>query len=629
MTPKTGPCPSVTPAPCAVSRLPGRCPCPRIRRITKPSSSAWPGRPLPVGYYLVLVSNQADNQTKEAPGTVTSYAFVGASELSALKRQDAAASAPRLLVLDRQGGAPLAGVRGQATYRHYDARQRKPVSRLGGPLQTDAGGEVLLPSAEEALSMKATTKTTGCTPCASGAAPTRCCSTTRAATTATAGRPPSRPAAKTFLFTDRAIYRPGQTLYFKGILTETFKANNRLLTGQPVSLRLVDVNGQTAQTLTFTTSEFGSFHGSLVLPTGLLNGQMSLQTDHGTIGFSVEDYKRPTFLVKLDSVPGRPVLGQPLTLSGRAQAYSGQPTDGATVSYRVTRRELWPFFAYDEGLYGSRLYPPGGGRETQEIAHGTATTDAEGRFSITFTPPAAPAQTGRWQPGFLFAITADVTDAAGETRTGTRSLVIGRNPLSLRLAGPDKVDKQQLPAINLFSTNATGEPLPAAGTLRLLALSYRPNPAGVPGPPPETRANEVLRVVKTQPFDTKNGARLDAAALLADVPTGRYRLEAFTPETDTARLDFVLFDSQARPIPYATPDWFVALEDSVRPGQPASILLGSSANGARVLLEVERGGQLLQKQWLTLTAGEQRRLNIASGPADAPGAALHPHHAST
>src|SRR5205823_6432155 len=125
---------------------------------------------------------------------------------------------------------------------------------------------------------------------------------------------PEQAQRHTFLFSDRAIYRPGQTLYFKGILTETLRSKSSLMTGQLVNVRLVDVNGQTVQTLPFNTSEFGSFNGSIVLPTGLLNGEMSLQTDYGSLSFAVEDYKRPTFLVTLDSVPGRPQLGQPLAV---------------------------------------------------------------------------------------------------------------------------------------------------------------------------------------------------------------------------------------------------------------------------------------------------------------------------
>ena len=606
-------------------------PVPTRPQDYKEQKVAVAGAALPVGYYLVVISNRAARPIVDRPGTIASYGFLGASELSAVTRRDPDAGATRLLVLQRQRGGLLAGVQARATYGYYDRKTNKQATRPGAVVQTDATGEVQVPSPEKTLANDSDNN---------GRIST--VHIWRGPDTLRLGNAygyyqPNRSGAeqaqrRTFLFTDRAIYRPGQTLYFKGILTETWREKSSLVINQAVSVRLVDVNGQTVQTLPFTTSDFGSFNGSLVLPTGLLNGEMSLQTDHGSLSFAVEDYKRPTFLVTLDSVPGRPQLGQPLTISGRARAYAGQATDGATVRYRVTRRELWPLFDYDGGGYGGRgSYAPGRGPGSQEIAHGSTTTDAEGRFSLRFTPPLVPTMLGRnrgrtregWEPGYLFELTADVTDAAGETHTGTRSVPIGHNPLSLRLLVPAEVDKAALPAFTLLSTNATGEPLPAAGTLRLLARRYRPNPAGVPGPLVVSADNELpAELVGTVPFDTKSGSVLNLAAALAALPTGRYRLAAQASGADTAARatqDFNLYDSNATTVPFATPDWFVALQDSVAPGQPVRIVLGSSEAGARVLLEVERAGKLLRTEWLTLNANEQRRLSLESGPATASG----------
>lgn len=580
------------------------------------------GTALPAGYYLVLLSNKAQLATGDQPaGTVTAHAVLGASALSAVHRTNPTTGATTLLLLDRQTGAPLAGVQNQPRFNFYNREKSRDDSRLGAVAATAATGEVELPAAARQAS--AAQGNEQLREVRSWLGRDTLLTTVNSYYFPGQENADAQPQRRTFLFTDRAIYRPGQTVYFKGILTQQQRGQASLLTGQPVSVRLLDVNGQTVQTLPFTTSEFGSFHGSLVLPTGLLNGEMQLQADDGSLAFAVEDYKRPTFLVALDSVPGRPQLGQPLTITGRARAYAGQATDGARVQYRVTRRELWPLFDYGfGGGRGRSIYPPGPRGGTQEIAHGTTTTDAEGRFTLTFTPPLVPRPTGRWEPGYLFEITTDVTDAAGETRTGTRTVSIGHNPLSLRLIGPDAVDKAHLPTFSLFGTNATGEPLPATGTLRLLARRYRPNPAGVPGPAPETADNELpAELVKLLPFDTQASPVLDLKAALAGLPTGRYRLEARAAGADSARAvhDFTLYDSQAATVPFATPDWFVALTDTVAPGQPAGILLGSSEADTRILLEVERGGQLLRHEWLTLKAGEQRRLALASGPATAQG----------
>ncbi|WP_046245497.1 alpha-2-macroglobulin family protein [Hymenobacter terrenus] len=578
------------------------------------------GAALPVGYYMLVISNQAARPMASRPGLVTTYGLLGASKLSSVERRSPRGRLVTLLMLNRQNGVPAAGVNAYANYILYNQAKQNNEYRRSKLLTSNAGGEIAVAAGasvdtqqnEERLEEVRVWqgKDTLLVPIQNGY---------YIPTEGSANEVTQR---RTFLFTDRAIYRPGQTLYFKGILTESLRAKSTLVSKQPLSVRLLDVNGQTVWTLSFTTSEFGSFDGSVVLPTGLLNGEMSLQTDHGAIGFAVEDYKRPTFLVKLDSVPGRPQLGQPLTMGGQARAYAGQATDGATVSYRVVRRELLPMFDY-YGWPGRTSYRPT--RNTsQEIAHGTTTTDVEGRFSISFTPPLVPPTVDRrdWEPGYLFEITADVTDAAGETRTGNRSFPIGRNPLTISIVGSELVDRQRLPMFTLLGTNATGETLPAAGTLRLLARRYRPNPPGVPGPAPETKDNEAQpELVSTLPFDTKSSTALDLKAALAALPTGRYRLEAQAAGADSARawLDFTLYDSGGATVPFATPDWVVVLQDTVAPGQPATLLLGSSEAGTRVLLEVEREGKLLRQEWLTLNANEQRRLSLESGPTTAVG----------
>jgi hypothetical protein len=576
------------------------------------------GVALPAGSYLVVVSNQAKAPLLVGPTTATSYTALGASELSIVNRNRPDTNAPELLVLQRQSGQPLAGVSAQVTYQRYDQASRQQVMRKSEVQQTAASGMVELPTGTKATDKRQQDEQVAQAQVWRGS-DTLVVSNINGYYYGNRQRDDSE--TKCFLFTDRAIYRPGQTVYFKGILLEREGGKTQLLAKEEQEVELEDANNDTVQKLTFTTNEFGSFHGSFVLPTGRLNGEFKLTADDGELRFSVEDYKRPTFYVQLDSVPGRPQLGQPLTVGGRARAYAGQATDGATVNYHVTRRELWPLFDYG---FRRRIYQPGSRGSNQEIAHGTATTDTEGRFNITFTPPLVPKVRGRqgWEPGYVFEVTADVTDAAGETRTDTRGYPVGRNPLSLRLTGSPEADKQRLPPLLVQGISATYEAVPAVGTLRLLALRYRPNAAGIPGPLLETEENEAKpELVKTLPFDTKQSTRLDVAALLSNVPTGRYRLEALAtgPDSARAKLDFTLYDSKATTIPFATPDWFVTPADSVLPGQPATVLVGSSEADARVLLEVERGGQLLRQEWLTLKANEQRRLSIESGPIAAVG----------
>ncbi|WP_165963476.1 MG2 domain-containing protein [Hymenobacter radiodurans] len=324
------------------------------------------GPALPLGRYLIVVSTAADNPTQKRAGVTTVFAELSVSELGQLRRRDSDQEGAELLVLHRQSGQALAGVQVVPFFQYYDQASRDYKRRRGDALTTSAEGLTRI-----ALGLK-----TGDNTQLGGILLTK----GRDSLLVTEGGyyfprrsrnpEPEQAERQAFLYTDRAIYRPGQTLYFKGIVTESLAGKSRLLTKEAVSVRLQDVNGQTVQTLPFTTSAFGSFHGSIVLPTGLLNGEMSLQTDYGSVSFAVEDYKRPTFQVTFEPVQGTPVLGQEITMRGKATAYAGQPIDGAAVSYRVTRRTLWPMFG--RGI--------GGGRPEMEILSGTTQTDSVGAF---------------------------------------------------------------------------------------------------------------------------------------------------------------------------------------------------------------------------------------------------------
>ncbi|WP_139925847.1 alpha-2-macroglobulin [Hymenobacter sp. DG01] len=604
------------------------------------------GPALPLGHYLIIISTADENPTKERAGVITARSFLSVSELSQIRRNSPDGTS--LLVLHRQSGQPLAGVQVRPLFQYYDQKARQYKQRRGDVLTTNAEGQTQISlglKTGENTQLSNLFLTQGrdslLVENVGGYYPRR-----------PRNSEAEQPQRRTFLFTDRAIYRPGQTLYFKGILTETRAGKSQLLTKQAVSVRLVDVNGQTVQTLPFTTSDFGSFHSSVVLPTGLLNGEMSLQTDDGSISFAVEDYKRPTFQVTFEPVAGTPVLGQQVTVRGKATAYAGQPIDGATVQYRVVRRTFWPLFGMSyRSLYGSQ------GRPEVEILNGTAQTDSAGGFVVKFIAKGeedlGAAKRGPWNPGYVFEVTADVTDAAGETRTGQQSVSLGTNALSLRLEVPKQLNREKIPALQLLSTNATGEALSAQGQLRLYRLTPPARalrPRAWERPELEALSQEEFRrqfpldayaredndstwartLVVTQDFNTEKSPLLpEMAKALSSQQPGRYVLEATatapasTPPVKTEQV-FTLYSAEAKTLPIPTPDWFVNLQDSVAPGQAARFLVGSSEAGARLLLEVEAKGETLRREWLTLAAGEQRVIEVPT-TASLDGASLYAH----
>ncbi|WP_133257032.1 alpha-2-macroglobulin family protein [Hymenobacter edaphi] len=613
------------------------------------------GPALPAGHYLVVISTADTQPTKTRAGVTTTYAFVSVSELAAVHRA-APAGGTDLWTLNRRTGQPNGGVQVQPWYQLYDNGKWQYAASPARP--TAADGHLTVPADQgQRRYMRAVLLSQG-----------------RDSLVLAEGLNGYRPSLeaeprvprRAFLYTDRAIYRPGQTLYFKGIVVQPQNGRSAVVKSLPVRLRLLDVNSQQVLELPFTTSDYGSFHGELTLPTGLLNGEMRLvavtqaggnDEQLGDQGFAVEDYKRPTFFVTLDPVLGTPKLGDTLSVRGTATAYAGPAVDGATVQYRVVRRTVWPMFgwlALDFGFGGERggggrPFLPGRGGE-QQIASGTAKTDAQGRFRISFTatPPDEtinddpnPGDEGYWprpgRPTYVFDVTADVTDPNGETRSAQRGVSLGGAPLNLTLSGPREVNQQQPQDFTLRSQNATGETVPAAGTVRLYQLTPparvlhprfgpRPDQPGLPREehaklfPHEPWLREAdadtwpKRLVGEWPFDTKQTGALPEVtkALAAQVP-GAYLLEAESrtgADTARARLGFTLYNPTAAQLPLPLPAWLTAVHDSVAPGQAAQVLLGTGFDEATpARLEVESRGQLLRAEWLTLRR-EQRLLSL-------------------
>ncbi|HTA28694.1 MAG TPA: MG2 domain-containing protein, partial [Bacteroidia bacterium] len=173
-----------------------------------------------------------------------------------------------------------------------------------------------------------------------------------------------------YFFTDRAIYRPGQTIYFKGILLKTDGDKSWIDSNQSTEVVLYDVNYQKVSSLTLTSDAYGSVSGTFVLPLGLLNGSMRITDGSGTKYIQVEDYKRPKFYVNNDTVKGNFRLGETIKITGVAKGYNGAAIDGATAKYRIVRQENIPWwYSYYWGRYN-----PSGAAAT-EIANGSITTN--------------------------------------------------------------------------------------------------------------------------------------------------------------------------------------------------------------------------------------------------------------
>ncbi len=246
----------------------------------------------------------------------------------------------------------------------------------------------------------------------------------------------------TFLFTDRAIYRPGQIVYVKGIMVNRNNVNSKstIISNRATTLDLMDANGQKVTSMQVTTNAYGSYSTRFTLPTGLLNGNFRIVDTFtkSDVNFSVEEYKRPKFEVAIEQPTGTYRLNDTITVEGLAKAYAGNNIDGATVNYRVVRRNIYPFFDY----YMPKIWPPGRMEEV-EITNGTTTTDANGKFKVSFTAIPESDADKKSMIRFIYEVSADVTDINGETRSGNTSVSVGFQALMLTVEAENELPARQ------------------------------------------------------------------------------------------------------------------------------------------------------------------------------------------
>ncbi|MDI3322303.1 alpha-2-macroglobulin family protein [Pinibacter soli] len=280
-----------------------------------------------------------------------------------------------------------------------------------------------------------------------------------------------RDQAKVFLFTDRSIYRPGQTVYFKGIaITKDFKTRKpKIVSGVQSKLALYNANGEQIDSLVLTTNEFGSYSGKFVLPSSGLNGIFRLESDdiEGNVSFSVEEYKRPKFSVEYNKLTNAYRVNDSVTVKGNAKAYAGNNIDGAKVKYHVTRaaRFIYPWLYSFKGGYPVSSGP-------MEIANGEVITSNDGSFIIRFKAIPDEHVSKSLEPVFDYAVVADVTDINGETRSGEIIVSAGYKAIQLQidLAQNETLAIDSLKKISVTAKNFNNRETSAQVQLKLYKL---------------------------------------------------------------------------------------------------------------------------------------------------------------
>jgi uncharacterized protein YfaS (alpha-2-macroglobulin family) len=434
----------------------------------------------------------------------------------------------------------------------------------------------------------------------------------------------------TYFFADRSIFRPGQTIYFKGIVVETNGDSTRIKTNFSSNVILYDVNYQKITEQLFTTNEFGTFNGSFTLPSGVLNGQMHLNNSYGSYYFSVEEYKRPKFEVSVDPVKGSFRLNDKVNISGIAKSYAGAVVDGAEVKYRVSRnaRYNWWWWYYRGGAPTSAA---------MEITNGTSVTKEDGTFTFDFTAIPDKSLSKQECPSFSYTVYVDVTDINGETRSTSYTLNVGYQSLMIDIDLPAQVNFLDKDEFILQTKNLNGQAEAAdvklivhrvQSTNRIIRnrlwskadkFIYSENEYIKKFPHDEytneTSQSQFVKKEKTKDalLNTKEKVKLNLQQLGISQP-GIYLIElslkdAYGEEVKEERY-IEVYNPNSKELLKPCPEFFTIIKDKGEPGEKAAFLIGSSYDNVEVLVEVEHEKNIEQKEWVKLNK-EQKLLEFS------------------
>lgn len=271
-------------------------------------------------------------------------------------------------------------------------------------------------------------------------------------------------------FTDRAIYRPGQDIFYKAILmTRDFNTrNSKILEQKKIKIYFKDANGELIDSSSITTNNFGSIHGRFTIPEVRLNGRFSISAEgiSGMQTVSVEEYKRPKYQVNLLPEKEAYRFNDSVLVKGTVEGYAGNALGGTKVSYRVIRKPVYRTF------YGNwrRSYFPPVGREV-EITNGITTSAADGSFEISFKTIPDPKADRKHQPRFMYEVVVTTSDISGEAGEAKTIIHAGYNNLQLNIEFPFQVSlgEELIPVIT--STDIAGKPKPAVVHTKIYELA--------------------------------------------------------------------------------------------------------------------------------------------------------------
>lgn len=508
------------------------------------------GGNLPLGAYLMEVTS--DN-TGIAPQRELFYV----SNLAVMIQQ-LPDDRHRYVVVNATDGQPIAGAKIELYDQRYDFKTKKDKRQVHARLTTDKNGEAYFKNVDgEVLISTNNDKFT----------PARDIYLSR-----TRYYEQKDNETKYQVYTDRALYRPGQKVHATAISYIVKKGLDANVPGKSKELKFIlrDANLKQVAEQKATTDEYGTASVDFELPQGGQTGMYHVAVDdRANRFFRVEEYKRPTFEITFPKVNEKYNWGDTVVVKASAKTYAGIPVQGAKVTYQVTRRnQLWWW---------------GAGSTGQLVKTDSCVTREDGTFDVEI--PLEASLSGKDEADmsdfmriarfFNFEVSAIVTDISGESHEGVMSLPLGTKPTILTVNLPKRIETDSLKTVTFAYRNASGMPISSR-------LKYRIDK----GEWKDAEANA--------PVSIKEYASSSASSSLV-WKSGVHQLEAICGQ-DTLQQKFTLFSMKdTHPVEPTTEWYYQTAKTFPRDGKPVYIQVGSSENGAHIVYSIIAGNKLLEK----------------------------------
>ena len=492
---------------------------------------------------------------------------VSVTRLAAIYR-NLSGNKQEVMVTDYLSGKPVDG----AIVTYYGG-QRRSLQELG-TVKTDREGLATLPANSQVLAFQASrpgdtnAMLTNIYPMGSG-------------------RRPEKNPVEVSIFTDRGLYRPGQTIFFKGLAYVKDSNDPHAVAGQTFTVTLYDANGKELAQKKFTTNDFGSFNGEFSIPKQTLSGVFRLSTGQMSVYIHVEEYKRPTFQAYFLPIKGDIAFGDSVTIQGKAATFSGVSLPSGDVTWRITRRPflLWRYF---------RPSAP------TQVAEGSTTLSGDGTFSVSFRPQKEE-DTNPYASAYqTYEVSATVTDSKGETQEANYTFSVGESSIVLFTNLPPQIEKDSVKAV-VEARTINGEMVSTSGTFKIVELIANRS---------DKNSGESYQEGKQVASGSFTSGKEISPAIFNPLPSGRYRILVEAKDSQGRpsknQSDFILYGKNDKRPPVFTHTWLLKEKTTCLPGEEAEIVFGTSDKDAYVLYEWFAGNNRIHHELIKLSDANHR-----------------------